>query len=144
MASLFWNSLEKAREKAGKERKAVEKECNLPNNAFTQGIKRQSSPSVDLAYRLAQAVGMSIEELVAGEAGAEYVRKIAKNDPWGIQVPDRIAPIVQSLLLLDDKELVGIRANVEALAADKKGIEHEPQTGMKPGNETEEAENLAG
>ena len=48
-------------------------------------------------------------------------KKIAKNDPRGIQVPDRIAPIVQSLLLLDDKELVGIRANVEALVANKKG-----------------------
>jgi transcriptional regulator with XRE-family HTH domain len=121
MASLFWNSLENAREKAGKERKEIEKVCNLPNNAFTQGIKRQSSPSVDLAYRLAQAVGMSVEELVAGEAGAEYIRKVIRNDPRAIQVPERILSIVENLLFLEDKELKGIKANVEALVADKKG-----------------------
>jgi transcriptional regulator with XRE-family HTH domain len=125
MASLFWNNLEKAREKAGKERKAVEKECNLPNNAFTQGIKRGSSPSVDLAYRLAQAVGMSIEELVAGEAGAAYVRKVVRNDPRAIQVPDRIYPIVENLLLLNDTELKAVLASVEVTAADKKGPEKE-------------------
>ena len=106
---------------AKKERKDIEKECSLANNAFTQGIKRGSSPSVDLAYQLAKAVGATMEELVAGEKGAEYVRRIVRNDPLAIQVPDRIFPIVNSLLLLEDSQLTGIRANAEALAKAKKG-----------------------
>lgn len=122
MTSLFWNNLENARIKAQKERKSIEKECNLPNNAFTQGIKRGSSPSVDLAYQLAKAVGYTIEELVAGEAGAEYVQRTMRNDPRTIQVPDRIYPIVEGLLVLNDRDLSGLLAHVQTLARDKKGI----------------------
>jgi len=121
MTSLFWNNLEIARIKAQKERKNIEKECNLPNSAFTQGIKRGSSPSVDLAYQLAKTVRFTIEELVAGESGAEYVHNIVKNDPRAIQVPDRIAPIVDCLLVLDERDLAAILANVQSLAGDKKG-----------------------
>lgn len=123
MTSLFWNNLENARIKAQKERKTIEKECNLPNNAFTQGIKRGSSPSVDLAYQLAKTVNFTVEELVAGDEGVAYVRKINKNDPRSIQVPDRIYPIVECLLVLDDRDLSGILANVQTLAGDKKGTQ---------------------
>ena len=119
--SLFWENLENARIMARKERKDIEKECQLANNAFTQGIKIKSSPSVDLAYKLAKAVGITIEELVAGESGAEFVRKAVRNDPGAIQVPERIYHIVESLLLIDEDQLTGIRANVEALALRKKG-----------------------
>jgi hypothetical protein len=105
----------------GKERKAIIEECDLPNNAFTQGIRRKSDPGVSTACRLAYSVNKTVEELVDGEAGAEYVRKVARNDPKAIQVPDRIFPIVEDLLLLDEKELIGIRANVAALAEAKKG-----------------------
>jgi hypothetical protein len=45
---------------------------------------------------------------------------VVRNDPGAIQVPDRLFPIVEDLLLLDENELRGIRANVEALAEAKK------------------------
>jgi hypothetical protein len=120
MRTNFWVNLDEARKVAGKERKAVIEECDLPNNAFTQGIRRKSDPGVSTAYRLARSVNKTIEELVDGEAGAEYVRKVAKNDPKAIQVPDRLSSIVEALLLLDEKELIGIRANVKALADAKR------------------------
>lgn len=121
MTSLFWNNLENERIKAKKERKDIEAECNLQNNAFTQGLKRKSSPSVDLAYKLAVAVNLTIEELVNGEAGLEYVRRVIKNDPRAVQVPEHIFPIVEGLLLLDDRDLSGILAHVDALTKEKKG-----------------------
>jgi len=123
MTSLFWKNLEDARIKANKERKYIEKECNLANNAFTQGLKRASSPSVDLAYRLAQAVGSTVEELVDGESGVNYVRRVIENDPRAIRVPERISSLVADILLLDDNELRMIRASVEAAAANKNGME---------------------
>jgi hypothetical protein len=42
---------------------------------------------------------------------------VVRNDP----LPDRLSSIVEDLLLLDENELIGIRANVEALAEAKKG-----------------------
>jgi transcriptional regulator with XRE-family HTH domain len=98
------------------------------NNGIAKAAKAKqerkpvkNSPSVDNAYAIAKALGLTVEELVDGEAGAEYVRKMVRNDPKAIQVPDRLSSVVQDLLLLGEKELRGIRANVEALAADKKG-----------------------
>jgi hypothetical protein len=120
MKTNFWNNLDEARKVAGKERKAVIDECDLPNNAFTQGIRRKSDPGVSTAYRLARSVNKTIEELIDGAAGAEYVRMVVRNDPKAIQVPDQLYSIVEDLLLLDESELIGIRANVEALAEAKK------------------------
>jgi hypothetical protein len=76
-------------------------------------------------------LNISIEELVDGELGAEYVRKVVKNDPRAIRVPDRLSSIVEDLLFLDENELIGIRANVEALAKAKKGKDTE--TNALPG-----------
>jgi hypothetical protein len=121
MKTNFWPSLDQARKEVGKERKAIIEECDLPNNAFTQGISRKSDPSVSTAYKCAKSVNMTVEELVDGKTGAEYVRKVVRNDPKAIQVPDRLSSIVEDLLILDEKELIGIRANVEALAEAKRG-----------------------
>jgi len=117
--SSFWKNLDEAREKAGIERKAIERECNLANNAFTQGKKRGSSPSIDLAYLLAKAVGVTMEELADEQTGLEYVLEIVRNKSKIVNVPERIRPIVECLLLLDDRELRAILANVKELASDK-------------------------
>jgi transcriptional regulator with XRE-family HTH domain len=119
MESQFWNNLERARKKAGIERKAIEQECGLASNAFSQGLKRNSSPSVNISYRLAKTVGMTIEELVDAENGLKYVCEIAQNELGATHVPERILPIVKGLLRLNDKELRAILANVKELASDK-------------------------
>lgn len=120
MKSVFWDNVLLRLGKAEKSQKWLASLSGVGKTVINSGISRKSTPSADNAYSIAKVFSVSIEELLDGEAGAEYVQKIAKNDPRGVQVPDRIAPIVQSLLLLDDKELVGIRANVEALAEAKK------------------------
>jgi hypothetical protein len=84
--------------------------------------RRKVLPRADQAIKIAKAMGITVEELIEDVAGLEYVRKIIKNDPFSIQVPDKIKDIVDNLLLLDDNELSGIRANAEALAYPKKGI----------------------
>jgi hypothetical protein len=51
MKTKFWFNMDQSRKEVGKERKAIIEECNLPNNAFTQGIRRKSDPSVSTAYK---------------------------------------------------------------------------------------------
>jgi hypothetical protein len=121
MKTEFWANMEQARIEAKKERKAIILECGLTSNAFSRGLERKSDPGVSTAYRLARSVNKTIEELVDGNAGVEYARKVVRNDPKAIQVPDRLYSIVENLILLYEKELKGIRANVEALAEAKKG-----------------------
>jgi transcriptional regulator with XRE-family HTH domain len=81
----------------------------------------KTEPKVNDLYKVCKVLSVTMEWLVDGEAGAEYMRKIVRNDPKAIQVPDRISPIVEGLLFLDDKELNAIRASVEVLSEVKKG-----------------------
>jgi transcriptional regulator with XRE-family HTH domain len=81
----------------------------------------KTEPKVNDLYKVCQILGITVEWAVAGDMGIEYVRKTIKNDPRAVQVPDRIFPIVEGLLLLDDRDLSGIYANVDALIKNKKG-----------------------
>ena len=86
------------------------------------GIKG-TEPKVNDFYKVCKVLSVTMEEMVNGENGINYVRKLIANDPRAVQVPERIFPIVECLLLLDDRELGGILANVKALAIDKKGTQ---------------------
>jgi hypothetical protein len=121
MDKLFWDRIKRFLGKMDKPDIWLIKNANLGKTAITNGKNKKTSPSVDIAYRCAKVLGTTVEELVDGEAGAEYVRKVVRNDPKAVQVPDRLSSVVQDLLLLDEKELRGIQANVEVLAADQKG-----------------------
>jgi len=79
-----------------------------------------TEPKVKDFYKVCKSLNTTMECLVDGEAGAEYVRMVVRNDPLAVQVPDNIKGIVDNLLLLNDNELVSIRAAAEALAAAKK------------------------
>jgi len=81
----------------------------------------QTKPRVIDFYKVCKILSVTMEQMVDGEAGAVFVRKIMKFDPLAIHVPDKIRSIVDDLMLLDEKELRGIRAIVEILAEDKKG-----------------------
>jgi hypothetical protein len=121
MAEIFWDRIKRLLNSMDKPDIWLIKSADLGKTAIINGQTKKTSPSVDIAYRCAKALKTTIEELVDGEAGAEYVRKVVKNDPRAIQVPDRLSSIVEDLLLLDENELIGIRANVGALAEAKKG-----------------------
>ena len=121
MQSKFWDSVRSKIKHIKDGQKWLAEKSGVGRTAINSGISRLSSPSVDNAYFIAQALGTTMEELVDGEIGAEYVRKVVRNDPKAIQVPDRIYGIVESLLLLDENELAGLRANAEVLARNKKG-----------------------
>jgi transcriptional regulator with XRE-family HTH domain len=80
----------------------------------------ETEPKVNDLYKVCVVLKTTMEEIVDGESGTEYVCKIIKNDPKAIQVPDRLQSIVDALILLDDNELIGIQANAKALAENKR------------------------
>jgi hypothetical protein len=120
MNNNFWDNVKKILSIKNKPDIWLIKTAKLGKTAISNGQIRHTMPSVDKAYRCACALGVTIEELIDGEAGAEYVRKIVMNDPKAVQVPARIKSIVDGLLVLDEKELIGIRGNVDALVEAKK------------------------
>jgi transcriptional regulator with XRE-family HTH domain len=81
----------------------------------------ETEPKVKDLYKVCIVLNVTMEEIVAGKKGSEFVKKVIKNDPSAIQVPERIFPIVERLLLLDARDLGVVWASVEALSSDKKG-----------------------
>jgi|GEM_PF-1482476 len=81
----------------------------------------ETEPKVKDLYKVCKVLGVSIEWVVDGEAGSEYIRKIIGNDPKAIQVPERISSLVDDLLVLDETQLIVIKASAAALAESKRG-----------------------
>jgi transcriptional regulator with XRE-family HTH domain len=121
MISLFWENVSIRLDKMGKSQKWLSDTSNVGKTVINSGISRKSSPSADNAYAIAKVFEISIEELLEGEAGIEYVRRIIKNDPRAVQVPDHIFPVVEGLLLLDDRDLSVVLAQVNEMTKEKKG-----------------------
>jgi hypothetical protein len=121
MKTDFWLNMESARIEARKERKAITFECGLTSNAFSRGIERKSDPGVSTAYRLARSVNKTIEELVDGDSGLEYVRSVLKEDGALFAPPERIADIVEGIMGLSDDELAPIRGALKAMLDRKDG-----------------------
>jgi transcriptional regulator with XRE-family HTH domain len=79
-----------------------------------------TEPKVNDLYKVCKVLSVTMEWVVDGEAGTEFIKAVVRNDPMTVQVPDRIRDIVANLLLLDDNEIIGIRANAKALVRNRK------------------------
>jgi hypothetical protein len=124
MKELFWDRIKRRLNKIDKPDIWLIRNANLGKTAIINGQTKKTTPSVDIAYRCAKVLETTVEELVDGETGAEYVRRIVRNAGGAWEPPDRIADIVQGLSLLDDRELDIIRGAVSAaVAGNKKGTE---------------------
>jgi len=88
----------------------------------------ETEPKVNDFYKVCKTLDVTMEEIIAGKEGAEFIRKIIKNDPRAIQVPNRISPIVEGLLLLNDRDLNTVYTLIESLTKDKKGIQSKTVT----------------
>jgi len=134
MTSKFWVNVSIRLENLGKSQKWLAEASKVGKTVINSGITRKSSPSADNAYAIARVFEVSIEELLDNKEGANYIQYLSRNDPSAIRVPDRVYPIVQNLMLLEDRDLTGILASTTALAKDKKGIQSRT-TGKATGTE---------
>jgi hypothetical protein len=89
--------------------------------SFNGWKKRRIYPRADEAIIIARDMQTTVEELIDGEAGAEYVRRIVRDTGGVWEPPERIADIVYGLAQLDDNEVEMIRAAVLSAANRKKG-----------------------
>jgi transcriptional regulator with XRE-family HTH domain len=80
--------------------------------------KKAYSPNVISAYAIAKALKTTVEELVDGEDGAEYVRQWVRNEGKIHEPPERIADIVASILDLTERELNIVRGTIRGICND--------------------------
>jgi hypothetical protein len=121
MSEYFWDRIKKLLGKMDKPDIWLIKGAGLGKTAIITGQTKKTSPSVDIAYRCAKVLKTTIEELVDGEAGEQYLREYIREKGWKFCPPERIADIVEGLSLLDDNELGMIRGAVASAVERKKG-----------------------
>lgn len=80
--------------------------------------KRSSTPRADMAVSIAKALGTTVEYLVDGESGSDYVHDLIAQEGRLWKPPERIKRIVFALEALDDKELETIQKMVEGLSGE--------------------------
>jgi hypothetical protein len=135
MKTEFWSNMEKARIEAQKDRKVITIECGLTSNAFSRGLERKSDPGVSTAYKCAKAVEKTIEELLDGETGIEYIRQIVQKKGWQFSPPERVAGIVEAAGMLSDEQLDYVMGLIRTMLDKKEasGMPPEAKSARKTG-----------
>ncbi len=100
----FWSRMDEAISAAGKTRKGVAMEFGFTVGNFGSWKSRGDYPKVDMAFKIAQYVGTTVEYLMTGERKARY------------GLPPRVADMVEDLLLLDDHGLNSVATLARGLA----------------------------
>mgnify|MGYP002624289669 CR=1 FL=1 len=63
----FWENVAEELNYKGMERKELGQRAGFPESYIAKGIARQSSPSVELATKIAEVLEVSVESLVLGK-----------------------------------------------------------------------------
>jgi hypothetical protein len=142
MYSKFWDNVRGLLKGRKDGQKWLAKVSGVGRTAINNGIGKlnkpepegriiKNSPSVDNAYVIAKALKLSVEELVDGEVGRQYLREYIRDKGWAFSPPPRIADIVEAVDRLSDEELVPVRGVIKAML-DKKGETSQSAAGEQP------------
>jgi ribosome biogenesis GTPase A len=105
MGFCFWDRIKLKLSSLGKPDIWLINGANLGKTAIVNGQKKKTSPSVDIAYRCAKVLGTTMEELVDGEDGEQYLREYVRRKGWHFFPPARISDIVEAAGKLSDEQL---------------------------------------
>jgi len=108
----FWDNIRKLLNARDKPDVWLIKEAKLGKTAIINGQNRNTVPSADKACRIARALETTVEELVNGENGREYVQRLLTDKGLLWKPPLRIADIVDVLNAVDDVTLETVRTMV--------------------------------
>jgi predicted RNA binding protein YcfA (HicA-like mRNA interferase family) len=88
---------------------------------------RPYHPELLTAIALAKVLQTTVEELVDGEAGEQYLRDYIQKKGWKFSLQKTIADIVEALQRLSADELVPIRGAIKAILEKKEASGAAPE-----------------
>lgn len=103
----FWENVDQELKFSGMERKELGSRAGFPESYISKGITRKSSPSADLAVKIAAVLGVSVEYLVTGsnspsrtneQETAEQLRLYRKHSEI-IKKCEKLSPEKEKILL---------------------------------------------
>jgi hypothetical protein len=81
----------------------------------------QSLPKAFDLLKITKYLKTTVEELIEGEAGEQYLREYVQKKGWQFSPPESIADIVEAIQKLSEDELVPIRGAIKAIMNRKEG-----------------------
>jgi hypothetical protein len=129
MPMSFWENLKERISAEGTTQEWVSGKVGVHPVTFRRWVSKQIMPNADQAVIIARSLKTTVEYLVDGEAGSEYIRRIVANEGGAYRPPDRIAPIVEDLSVLSDSQVNDLRTSVRALAAARRAKNEAEGTG---------------
>ncbi|MDR1748389.1 MAG: helix-turn-helix domain containing protein [Spirochaetaceae bacterium] len=103
-AHIFWSIVKKEVEKQNTTFEWLYRKTKIPKGTFSSWKNRNIVPRADEAYRIADALGVSVEYLLTGMDTAEHL-----SNP-GIQ------EIVERIIFFDDTDLESVKALVRTMS----------------------------
>jgi transcriptional regulator with XRE-family HTH domain len=119
MTSTFWDNVLGILDKQGKSQKWLADKSKVGRTLINSGIARGSSPSANNSFAIAKALGITIEELIAGEEGREYIKDCAQRIGAKWKLPENIADIVEMPGELEDSDIENVASFVKGVIATK-------------------------
>ena len=117
----FWTRLKNRIRICKQTQEGISADINVPFGTFRKWMDRRTYPDANEVVKLAVLLKTTVEELVDGEAGEQYLRDYIREKAWEFSPPDRIADIVEAVDRLSDEELVPIRGAIKAILDKKAG-----------------------
>lgn len=105
----FWENVDSVREYREISRKELAYRAGFSLTSLSTGIKRNSIPSADVAYRIAKTLDVSIEYLLTGTDSSEKNEKLENHFPYAKFL--KYKPIIEKIDLLPEN----IQGNLESL-----------------------------
>ena len=78
IAVEFWKRTNKLIKDKNSKQENIAQECDIPYQTFRSWVTRQTFPDALQTYKIAQALGVSVEYLVTGEDTSPYKQELDK------------------------------------------------------------------
>jgi transcriptional regulator with XRE-family HTH domain len=102
---IFWKIVKKEVERQKTSFEWLYRKTSIPKGTFSSWKSRNIMPRTDAAFKIAQALGVSIEYLLTGADKAGSV-----SNP-------RIHEIMENIVLLNNNDIEAVRALVKTMSA---------------------------
>jgi hypothetical protein len=95
----------------------------------------ESPPKAPDLVKIAKYLKTTVEELVDGEAGEQYLREYIKEKSWAFSPPERIADLVEAADKLSNEQLDYVMGLINTMLDKKEasGIPPEAKSGKRTG-----------
>jgi hypothetical protein len=116
ISMVFWDHVKAEIKRLNTTQEWLSNKIGVPFGTFRKWISRETLPDANQAVLIAKELNTTVEELMDGDSGRQYIISWAEKNSGKWKAPERIADLVQDSLVLNDQDLETAKYLVHGLA----------------------------